>query len=192
MYWELLSSDDQTTYRRICSAITAPSLKNKRNTKIDDFKEMLEAVDLFENHESEEKWKRCLVCGVVKFHGGIAVNISQLKQLVKKCKSSINGSLKGMGYTIISGKASECSELLEIIPNLKGNLGELRQWTVRYLEDSAFTSDREDFVTPPLAINGELTDGATISIGHDTSRHQNDMWDDTKFSSFDEDIVFPF
>lgn len=167
-FWELLSSDDQDMYSKISNALGAPTLKNKRNTKINDFSDALEAIEIYQNHEKSDKWRRCLVSGLVLFDGGIAVNIKQFKKLVRKCKTSINTSLKGMGYTIISGKASECDELLETIPCLRGNTAELRQWTVRYKEeDSDKEQENDQYVTPPsIAFDEKYGDnGATIAVG---------------------------
>ena len=167
-FWELLSTDDQEMYSKISNALGAPTLKNKRNTKINDFSDALEAIEIYQNHDKSDKWRRCLVSGLVLFDGGIAVNIKQFRKLVRKCKTSINTSLKGMGYTIISGKATECEELLEAIPCLRGNTAELRQWTVRYKEeDSNNEPENDQYVTPPsVAFDEKYGDnGATIAIG---------------------------
>jgi hypothetical protein len=87
---ELLSEADKDVHRRISAAFSAPSRRNKR---IDDFPEIIEAVELFINSDDVDKWRRSLVCGVFRPANRIAANITQLKWLVFKCKSSINGSL---------------------------------------------------------------------------------------------------
>lgn len=154
-HWELLNDADRQTYERIRAALTAPSNKNKKNKRADEFRDILEAIYLFENHDDVDKWKRCLVCGVFKFEGGIAVNISALKRLVFKCKSSINGSLKAIGYPNVKYKSSQCEELLQGIPYLKGNTVELRQWTVRFQDPQAakddFETENSQYITPPSA-----------------------------------------
>jgi hypothetical protein len=80
------------------------------------------------------------VCGWCNFPDGIAVNIAQLKLLVCKCKSSISGSLKGMGYDIVLSRPSLCQQLLIQIPYLKDHPVELRQWTVRLCSGTQFAS----------------------------------------------------
>jgi hypothetical protein len=167
-FWELLSSSDQEMYIKISNALGAPTLKNKRNTRINDFADALEAIEIYQNHEPAEKWKRCLVSGLVKFDGGIVVNIKQFKKLVRKCKTSINTSLKDLGYSIVSGKACDCEELLNAIPCLRGNTAELRQWTVRYRAESSSDEQTSDqYVTPPsVAFDEKCSDyGAEISMG---------------------------
>ena len=195
LFWDLLSNEDKETYMRISNVLSAPTLKNKRNTKIDTFSDALEAIDIFQNHSETDKWKRFLVCGVVKFEGGIAVNINQLKKLVRKCKTSINTSLKGMGYTIISGKSCESPELLTAIPCLRGNNAELRQWTIRYLEkDDKFQHQNENdsYITPPemnfIDNDDKFGFGSfSLTINQNENEKQNDT-NQSAISNFDENL----
>jgi hypothetical protein len=136
-HWNLLSEADQSVYLRISAALCAPSLRNRRSKRTVDFKDLLDAIEVFENFNDSDRWKRCLVCGVCRVNHGIAVNVSQLKRLVFKCKSSINGALKELGYTLILDNTSLCRDLLEAIPYLRENPPELRQWTVRFLPCAA-------------------------------------------------------
>lgn len=186
-FWKLLSDEDQITYKKIQDALSQPSLKNKRNTKIDDFTDIIDAIEMYQNHNMQDKWRRCLACGFLKFDGGVAVNTSQLRILVLRCKTSINTSLKGMGYTIISGRASDCEELLNEIPCLKGNPSELRQWTVRYyakpLED-----ENQSYISPPLPSIEEAAMSnmqAASSIKENETFEQNmeifNQWEDFAF-----------
>jgi hypothetical protein len=130
-HFDLLNADDQWVYEHISATLSAPSSKNKRNKRMDDFRDILDAIELFENADKANKWKRCLVCGICRIPHGIAVNVSQLKKLICKCKSSINGSLRGLGYGVVLPKTASCKDLLEAIPTLRVNAMELRKWTVR-------------------------------------------------------------
>ena len=80
-----------------------------------------------------DDWKRCLVCGVCWLDNSLALNIRQLRLLVDKCKSSINGSLHRMGYTSSTTRGDSTTILVERFPILKGNYQEIRQWTIRQL-----------------------------------------------------------
>jgi hypothetical protein len=130
-HWDLLNDTDKSIYLHLSAALSAPSSRNKRNKRADDFQQILEAIELFENWNEPDKWKRCLVCGICRIPNGIAVHTAQLKKLISKCKSSINGSLKCLGYDIVLPKASSCQELLNAIPQLQDHHGELRKWTIR-------------------------------------------------------------
>jgi hypothetical protein len=130
-YWDLLNDNDKAVYVRLSAALSAPSSRDRRGRRVDDFKDVFDAIETFVNSDETDKWKRCLVCGVCPLSNGIAVNVVQLKRLMFKCKSSINGSLKMLGYDVVLAKAVSCQELFRCLPQLRDNSDELKQWTVR-------------------------------------------------------------
>jgi hypothetical protein len=148
-YWDFLTNDDKDVYRRINVALAAPTSRNKRNKRVDDFREILDAIELFEDSDVDDRWKRCLVCGICKLPNGIAVNTTQLKKLVFKCKSSINGSLKRLGWDTIVSKPNAYEELLNQIPYLRDHPTEVRQWTIRVGSGCAISEVLAD-ISPPL------------------------------------------
>jgi hypothetical protein len=129
-HWDGLSNNDKELYLAISAALSAPTNRDRRNKRLDDFANIIDAIELFINAESNDRWKRALVAGFCRFKDGVAINVGQFKRLILKCKSSINGSLKKMGYDIVLSNAGTCPQFLEEIPILKDSL-ELRQWTVR-------------------------------------------------------------
>lgn len=131
-YYSLLSEEDQLMIKAIRSKLKEPSLKNKRNTRVSDLEEVLKALKLFQDHKMEDKWKRCLISGVVQIdESSYAVNIKQLQKLIYKCKSSINGTFKRMGYSSITNSDNSLKPLIEMIPFLQNNYHELKQWNLR-------------------------------------------------------------
>jgi hypothetical protein len=98
---------------------------------MEDFQAVIDAIEVFENADVAGKWKRCLVCGVCRLPNGIAANTTQLRRLIFKCKSSINESLKRLGYGLIVTDQSASEELLSAIPYLRENRPEFRRWTIR-------------------------------------------------------------
>jgi hypothetical protein len=153
-YLDLLCKSDLHIYEKICEALAAPTNRDRRFKRLEDFQEILEAIELFENIDDGDRWKRCLVCGIFRFNGGIAVNISQLKAMILKCKSSINGSLKRLGYTDVVKKADATEHILQAIPYLAGRTSDLRKWTVRYLAEAQVTPPPSD-VEPEVALSVE-------------------------------------
>ena len=192
-YWFFLSEEDQQMYIKMSKALAEPTSKNKRNTKVSDFENILEAIDIYINHEPLDKWKRCLATGVFMFEGGIAVNNRRLKILVHKCKTSINTSLKGLGYTMITCTSAECQELLTAIPFLANNQHELRQWTVRYIpqkDDKTKDNKKRNVIndaaiTPPVQKLGD--DNNETNEENDNSMNEN-IFDD--IFSFDDNSFF--
>ena len=103
---------------------------------MENFVETLNAVRKFAVRGDYNDWMRCLVCGIHWLpSGAIAVNTHQLRLLVARCKSSINGSLVMMGYTMTLPKVETNKELETVFPNLNDNGIDMRQWTVRIRED---------------------------------------------------------
>lgn len=128
-FFELLSESDKNEFRKLKESLNGG--RNKRGKRLEAFAEMLESVKKFAIKSDADDWKRCMVCGVCWIDNGIAINTRQLRLLIDKCKSSINGSLHRMGYNPTSTAGDVNSTLVEKMPILKGNFSELRQWTVR-------------------------------------------------------------
>jgi hypothetical protein len=135
-YWNFLSTADKEIYRRITAALSAPRSRNQKGRRIEDFSQIIQALEVFEGSDDDGKWKRCLVCGLCRIPEGIAVNTTQLKRLVFRCKSSINGSLKGIGYGRIISSAVAYESLFKQIPYLRHRPADIRQWTIRTCDTS--------------------------------------------------------
>ncbi|EAY16410.1 hypothetical protein TVAG_004410 [Trichomonas vaginalis G3] len=130
-YWCILNDFDKFQYGILRVSLSTHYAKNQRNKRVGNFTEILELIKRFCIRGDADDWRRCLVCGVCWLPNGIAVNTRQLKLLIFKCKSSINGSLHKMGYSVNFGRAEPTNSLVMAIPILKDNINELRQWTIR-------------------------------------------------------------
>ena len=131
-FWNLLSELDRYQYNMLRASFSAAQCnKNQRNKRVENFTETLEAIKRYCCRGDANDWRRSLVCGVCWLPEGIAINTRQLKILIFKCKSSINGSLHKMGLSVNLGRTEAANAIVMSIPYLKDNLNELRQWTVR-------------------------------------------------------------
>ncbi|OHS96196.1 hypothetical protein TRFO_10132 [Tritrichomonas foetus] len=130
-FFNLLEPDDQNKYWEMQKTIANSEKRYKRNKRIESLQEALDMIHDFCIRSDPDDWKRCLVCGVCWMGQDIAINTRQLRLLVDKCKSSINGALSKMGYGTAPIKSVITAALLTYIPFLKGNFVEQRQWTVR-------------------------------------------------------------
>ena len=130
-YIELLSENDMEMYKTLRKTLTSSENRNCRNKRLESFSEMLKSIKNYAIRQDNNDWKRCIVCGVCWLSDGIAVNTHQLSILLGKCKSSINGSLHRMKYVPFPSSNKASTELMELIPKLKTNFAELRQWTLR-------------------------------------------------------------
>lgn len=166
-YFELLTEEEKVEYSKLREQLSSPNYKNRRNKSNEVFKDMIESIKKFSIRNDENDWKRSLVCGIIWLHHSIAINTHQLRLLITKCKSSINGSFQALGYGTIPTVADSASELITKFPFLRHNFSELRQWTVRQklenkmnksveirpviLNENSISSfiDMKDEITPP-------------------------------------------
>lgn len=130
-YWDLLNEDDRECYLKLKKELSVENIKKGRNSKLDSFEGILDTIKAFVIKGNDNDWKRCLVCGICWMDESIGINTRQLRILLSKCKSSINGSLQKMGYTTNMSHAESWKILFPHIPLLKDHFNELRQWTIR-------------------------------------------------------------
>jgi hypothetical protein len=109
---------------------------SERNRRVAAFTEMLDAIKSFALQGDKNDSLRCIVCGICWLAEGLAVNTHELRQLIPKCKSSINGSLQRLGYTMNLNRTESSQAMAAFCPYLKDNTAELRKWTVRRRLDS--------------------------------------------------------
>ena len=130
-FWWLLSDEDRCKYTCLKIAISSRSLKSQRNKRVETFNEILSEIQSFVVRGTKDDAVRGLACGVFWLAEGIAINTHQLRHLISKCKSSINGSLQKMGYSTSLGRTEAAIAISNAFPILKDNSTELRKWTVR-------------------------------------------------------------
>ena len=130
-HFEILSENDKNQYNTLRATLSSHLCRNRRGKRLETFSDMLNAIKVFCIRNDEDDWKRCLVCGVCWLPMGLAINTRQLSMLIDKCKSSINGSLQKMGYGTIQSRSESSNALSDVIPVLKKNFNELREWSIR-------------------------------------------------------------
>ena len=134
-YFYLLTSLDQESYGRLRCYLNKKLEKRHRGQRLDLLKDCLKTAKTWAQRGDDDDWKRCLVVGVCYLDCGIALNLHQFRLLTNKCKSSMNGALRLMGYETTSARGDVNPELVRALPILEGNIPELRQWSVRTPSD---------------------------------------------------------
>ena len=130
-FFHLLSEYDRIQYSYLRMNLSTPLNKNQRNKRVETFADSLSAIKLFCVRGDQDDWKRCLVCGVAWLGDNVAINTRQLRLLIFKCKSSINGSLLKMGFNVTVGRTETSHEIVQQFPIIRDNTSEIRQWTIR-------------------------------------------------------------
>jgi hypothetical protein len=113
--------------------------------------------------DGQNQWKRAIVCGVMFLNSALAINIQQLRILMGKCKSSINGSLQQIGYISKPSTHELDQEMTNMIPLLSDDHSEMKKWTIRY---GAFPDeDKAQESAPPLDSGEEFPNSAEVALG---------------------------
>lgn len=131
LFIDLLNDEDRIKYSELREQFSLPKYKNRRNKSNNVFKTMIQSIKSFIDKNETDKWKRSLVCGIVWVDDMIIINTHQLRILIDKCKSSINGSFQSIGYEALPSGEEYISHIISLYPFMKNNYAELRQWTAR-------------------------------------------------------------
>ncbi|OHS96477.1 hypothetical protein TRFO_37333 [Tritrichomonas foetus] len=132
-FFSNLSPSDQLQYHELRRRLSSKNNRYNRNKRLETFQDTLQAIQTFCVRNSEDDWKRYLVCGICWIDEGICINTRQLRILLGKSKSSINGALQKIGYETVPSKGNDAAPLVSKIPYLKQFFAEQRQWTIRKL-----------------------------------------------------------
>jgi hypothetical protein len=146
-FFALLDAPDQRRYLELRSDLHHSAKRYKRNKRVESLEDALNAIRAFSLRHDPDDWKRFLVCGVCWMGQDVGVNVRQLRLLVDKCKSSINGALSKMGYGAAPATAAS---VLSCIPALRDRFVEQRQWTVRRRARQSPAPARPSLPTPIL------------------------------------------
>ena len=154
LYWDLLSESDRVGYEALKAKFNEGGVRRNRGHRVETFDTMLDAIRAYAERNDGNDWKRYLVCGVCWMDNAIAINTRQLRLLVTKCKSSINGSLQKLGYVTNTSHTESGSLLFTRIPSLRDRFTEIRQWTIRHKKDPNSVQQR---LLPKLIPPQDLT-----------------------------------
>ena len=203
-YWNLLNESDKEGYWQLRSALASPICKNRRNKSIQTFNDVINTIKAYVVRKDEGDLGRSLVCGIIWLEDGIAINTHQLRMIISKCKSSINGSFQALGYGTIPTGADSAGELIRKFPFMRNNFAELRQWTVRQkISKSQPPSKLSELITQnkpnqfisPAPEDKPTTNFMDFSIGYEDhvnfetlEQNQHDFTKESDFGYFDTKI----
>lgn len=149
-HWEFLSEEDKSEYIGIRNKFHDEIAKSKRGERIDIFITRLKIIRNFIEREPNDQWKRIIVCGIMFLNDALGINIQQLRVLMGKCKSSINGSLQQLGYIAKPLTHDIDQEITKKVPLLKEDHFQLKKWTIRF---GKFPDDKEIRLKPIVKNN---------------------------------------
>lgn len=147
LHLELLSPADIKDYLVMRGNFSVEVNKSKKGERRESFINTLKIIRSYIERNDFNDWKRAMVCGIIFLNpdnnrccqanflsSAVAINIQQLRLLLGKCKSSINGSLQQLGYQSLSSSpigSKLHEEVLRKVPYFQQDLSELKKWTFR-------------------------------------------------------------
>ena len=132
VFWDKLPASDKMEYSVLKKSISSPASKNRRKKSVEAFADIVETIKTYVMRGDSGDLYRGIVCGMYwSKEGDLAINTRQLRMLLNKCKSSINGSLQLLGYFSPHASTDTPAIIVNLFPFWKDNFRELRQWTIR-------------------------------------------------------------
>jgi hypothetical protein len=147
-YINLLSSSDSQDYALLRASFQVDSGKSRKGERLETFMEAIKKVRNFIERTQEDDWRCAQVCGIFFLSDSLSLNIQQLRLLMGKCKSSINGSLQQLGYAAQSSSSDSEQEFLARIPLNFRDATELKKWTIRKSAKATPIGRQHEFVVP--------------------------------------------
>jgi hypothetical protein len=123
---------------------------------LDQFADAAATARSFCIRSDDDDWKRCLVCGIFWYSEGLCVNTAQLKLLIGKSKSSINGALAKMGFEQVPVTYARDGDLMQTMPFLAERPAVAKQWTMRKAPKKAEVIDRKQKTAEEIAETQEI------------------------------------
>ena len=130
--WEALSDTDKENFDRLRLMFQEQTKPITRDRKSQLFQKEIQSVLEYIESSPDARENRSIVTGLGFTGPFICVNTRQFKNLMGKCKSSINGCFQEIGYIAVKTKPKARAVILSVLPSLQGDPGAQRQWTVRY------------------------------------------------------------
>jgi hypothetical protein len=136
-FWNLLSQDDRAEYVRLRNGFRHGQKISSKDRRVITFRQELTLVIQFLERTTDNLEARCTVTGVCFAGGVVCVNTRQLKTLLNRCKSSINGSFQQLGYVAVRTKSKARGCVVGVLPSLQKDPVLLKQWTARVVSPEA-------------------------------------------------------
>ena len=129
--WKLLSPEDMKNYHELQSQFHHDIAKSRKGERLDMFLNRLNKIKNFIERGDCNDWRRSVVCGIFFLDSALAIQIQQLRIMLGRCKSSINGSLQQLGYSAQTQLNDVEQQLAHFIPVQYREAADIKKWTLR-------------------------------------------------------------
>jgi hypothetical protein len=126
-----LSHADQADYLQLANFFAFCDDRNKRNLGMSTFAKHLDMIHSFVCRGDACDTIRGVVCGIEFGTNSFLLNTRELKRLMFRSKSCMNGCFQRLGYTVCRPSRDLPSLFAEIVPGCGSHFFTARQWCVR-------------------------------------------------------------
>jgi hypothetical protein len=105
--------------------------------RVIQFTRDMDLVLRFIDRTEENMEARAIISGICFVGPDIMINTRQAKNLLNRCKSSVNGMLMELGFVATKPRAKGRPAILTALPSIERSPGLVRQWSVRSATDRA-------------------------------------------------------
>jgi hypothetical protein len=183
LFLEMLSAEDREEFEVLRKRLGSRENRYNRNKRLVTLQESLDSIKAFCIRGRDDDSFRCLACGICWLDDGeIAINVRQLRVILAKSKSTINGALAKLKFITVPTKDDDAARLYRAIPYLKGHYLEMRQWTIRKKHSLCQSPrpDLVDFETIPVDSENEP------ALPLDDQSHPEDLMVSNDFTPIDD------
>jgi hypothetical protein len=131
-----LSPPDQADYLRLVHQFNSSEDRNKRNLGMSTFVKHLGMIHSFVCRGDSCDALRGAACGIEFAPNAFLINTRQLKKLMVRSKSCMNGCFQKLGYGVCRPARELQSVFAQILPGCSEQAFTARQWCVRKANDS--------------------------------------------------------
>jgi hypothetical protein len=130
-YWNQISQDDQTEFIKLRAHLHRGQQPMSKDVRMASLRRELLLVLSYLERSPDNMEARAILAGICFVGAAVCVNTRQLKCLLGRCKSSINGCFKQLGFVAVRTKAKARGFIAAALTSLKDRPEIIRQWTVR-------------------------------------------------------------
>ena len=145
--WDQMPLEDKQEYSRIRMSfvLNHPELTSRIDGRTASFIKAIRILIDYVNRSEKGKQDRAILVGLCVAGCAIFVNIRQVKDLIGRCKSSINGSFQQLGYLALHTKTKARLWIAGVLQRLGSDKTLLKQWSVRVASAETVTPFPSNF-----------------------------------------------
>lgn len=128
---ELLPISSRSKFSELKKRLNQIQRQEEKSKRVNTFIKCLQVIKSFCKCDQNEEYIREIICGICWIDNDIYLNTLRFRHLLNRSKSSINSYFAQLNYEPIALNQENSTKIFNIMPFLKENYVEKRQWVIR-------------------------------------------------------------